>query len=141
MLELVKHLVEIDRVGDDDVTPLVWGERWLAGLIEEVLIHCFPGLTCPVPGTERSVDFKEDGMEILDDAPAEIRSPPRYELLSDEFFDEVFFSAVILLLFVRVSFIFPRSSNSPSSGDRSRLRRGTLSSSKFVCNWSLDSWD
>ena len=54
-------------------------------MVEQVLIHCFPGLSSEIPGHERMVDFEEDRMGILDDTPLETRSPPGYELLVNEF--------------------------------------------------------
>ena len=71
VLESIKYAVKIDGIGDDNVSPLIRWERWLHGLIDEVLVHCLPRSAGLVPGGEGLVDLEQDGVRIRDNRSLE----------------------------------------------------------------------
>ena len=72
MLKSVEDAVKVDRIGEDDIPPLLWREGQLARLVEKVLVHGLPRSTCFVPGGKGIVDFEQHRVCVLNDRSAEV---------------------------------------------------------------------
>ena len=125
MLELIKDVIEADGLGLDDVPPLFRGERQLARLVEEVLIHGLPGVTSPVPSAEGLINFEENRVLILDDAALEFWLMPWNEISSDKFAEELPLASITSFLLFESLIGVSSASDSRNSGERILFNRGT----------------
>ena len=125
MLEPIKDAIETDGLGLNNIFPLLGGERLFSRLVEEVLIHGFPGAAGPVPGTEGLIDLEENRVPILDNATSEPRSTPRNEIFFDKLAEKLSFACVTSFLLFKSLIGVSSMSDTRDSGEPILSNRGT----------------